>query len=559
MQCGDLRILTVFVRDRFGDYGQVGLILYEVRNGRIVVRNLWLSCRVLSRGVEHAMLARLGQIAQVESLSRVDVSYVRTPKNAPARDFLAQFPLIFREEIENGFLYRFPADFAAGIKFSPAAWEEPKQNDGDAVSDKIRPSSDSFSSQVSFEWIATFACNAGLILQAVNATTSCAAVVRAAADVPRNELERQITLIWERVLAISPIGIHDNYFDLGGDSLKAVRIFVEVQELVGQDLPLVTLFEAPTIAQLAELLGDSNWKPHWRSLVPLKSSGTRPPFYCVHGVGGNVIEFRDMIRYFHPDQPFYGIQAIGLDGKSCRQNLTVEQMARHYISEIRELQPDGPYYFGGSSFGGLVAYEMARQVLAEGLEVGIVALFDTHGPGYPRTLPTTTVFERKLDQLRFRVSLHWSNLLATKPLQRPQYVWIKAKRCKKAIVFKTRSFVNAAHRSMKLLASRLFLPAAIRKVNQAGHWAAADYVPGEYPGSITLFRATRQPPGICQDPTLGWESVVRGRIDIYDTPGHHGTLVREPRAAELVRQVEDALRKAHLRASRSVAKAVSKT
>jgi FkbH-like protein len=559
MQCSDLRILTVFVRDRFGDYGQVGLILYEVRNGRIVVRNLWLSCRVLSRGVEHAMLARLGQIAQVESLSRVDVSYVRTPKNAPARDFLAQFPLIFRDEIENGFLYRFPADFAAGIKFSPVAWEEPKQNDGDAVSNKIRPSSDSFSSQVSFEWIATFACNAGLILEAVNATTSCAAGVRAAADVPRNELERQITLIWERVLAISPIGIHDNYFDLGGDSLKAVRIFVEVQELVGQDLPLVTLFEAPTIAQLAELLGDSNWKPHWRSLVPLKSSGTRPPFYCVHGVGGNVIEFRDMIRYFHPDQPFYGIQAIGLDGKSCRQNLTVEQMARHYIREIRELQPDGPYYFGGSSFGGLVAYEMARQVLAEGLEVGIVALFDTHGPGYPRTLPTTSAFERKLDQLRFRVSLHWSNLLATKPRQRPQYIWIKAKRCKKAIVFKTRSFVNAAHRSMKLLASRLFLPAAIRKVNQAGHWAAADYVPGEYPGSITLFRATRQPPGICQDPTLGWESVVRGRIDIYDTPGYHGTLVREPRAAELVRQVEDALRKAQRRASRSVAKAVSKT
>ena len=112
---------------------------------------------------------------------------------------------------------------------------------------------------------------------------------------------------------------------------------------------------------------------------------------------------------------------------------------------------------------------------------------------------------------------------------------------------------------MKLLASRLFLPAAIRKVNQAGHWAAADYVTGEYPGSITLFRATRQPPGICHDPTLGWESVVRGRIDIYDTPGHHGTLVREPRAAELVRQVEEALRKAHLRASRSEAKAVSKT
>jgi thioesterase domain-containing protein len=92
----------------------------------------------------------------------------------------------------------------------------------------------------------------------------------------------------------------------------------------------------------------------------------------------------------------------------------------------------------------------------------------------------------------------------------------------------------------------LFLPDAILKVNQAGHWAAADYVPGEYGGSIALFRATQQPPGICQDSTLGWSSVVKGQIDVYDMPGHHGTLVREPRAAELVYQIEDALRKVRL-------------
>ena len=554
IQVDDMKILTAFVRDRFGDYGQVGLIFYEVRDGRISVRNLLLSCRVLGRGVEHAMLARLGQIAQAESLSHVDVPYVRTAKNTPARDFLASFPAIFRDDLDNGFMYRFPADFAAGITFSPADREGPKRNNDEPSSNNGDRSTGAPRADVNFDWIATYAADPAIVMKAVNGTSRRMATdVRPQTDLPRNELERQITLIWERALRVSPIGIHENYFDLGGDSLMAVRIFVEIQGLVGQDLPLVTLFEAPTIAQLTELLGNSNWKPHWRSLVPIKSSGTRPPFYCVHGVGGNIVEFTDMTRHFHPDQPFYGIQAVGLDGKGCRQNLTVEQMAAHYIREMRELQPNGPYYVGGSSFGGLVAYEMARQLRAEGAEVGIVALFDTHGPGYPKMLPTTTALQQKLNRLRFRLGLHWGNLLATEPRKRPEYVWIKAKRCKRAIVTR----INTARRSAKRLLDSLFLPDAIRRVNQAGHWAAADYVPGEYGGSITLFRATQQPLGICPDPTLGWNSVVKGQIDLYDTPGHHGTLVREPRAAELVRQIEDALRKVRLSTNQDEPIAVS--
>jgi len=218
-------------------------------------------------------------------------------------------------------------------------------------------------------------------------------------------------------------------------------------------------------------------------------------------------------------------------------------MAAYYIREIREFQPSGPYYLGGSSFGGLVAYEMARQLQAESQEVAIVALFDTYGPGYPKLLPTTTVWGRRLNKLRFRAQVHWGNFLATEPRRRPQYAWSKAKRAKRAVFSKTRSIFMKANTSVRRYVAGLFWPDAIRKVADAGHWAAADYVAGEYTGAITLFRATEQPLGIYVDRTLGWSTVVKGGIEIYDTPGHHGSLVREPRAPVLVRQLEDALRK----------------
>lgn len=547
------RILTVFVRDRLGEYGQVGLVMYGVKDRRIQVQNLMLSCRVLGKGVEHAMLAHLGQIAQTESLGYVEVPYVPTAKNVPARDFLASFPSLYREDLDQGFVRRFPANFAATVRFSPEQGGAPKTRSEQQQEDKpgriIEPGPDC----ASFEWIATNLCDAKLIREAAQASSSAATPRVAFLDPPRTELEKQITEIWESALGISPIGIHDNYFDLGGDSLRAVNIFVEIEKVTRQNLPLVTLFEAPTIAELARLLRDRSWKPHWRSLVPIKTSGGRPPFYCVHGVGGNIIEFMDLARHIHHDQPLYGIQAIGLDGKSCRENLTVEQMAAHYIREICEFQPCGPYYIGGSSFGGLVAYEMARQFQAKGQEVAIVALFDTYGPAYPKLVASTTVWQQRFNKLRYRARVHWSNFLATEPRKRPEYAWIKAKRIKRAIVSKAKAMFRSANQSAKQHAGRFFLPNAIRQVADAGHWAAADYVPGEYSGSITLFRATQQPLGIYTDRTLGWASIVKGGIEICDTPGHHGSLVREPRVPILAEQLDDALRNARLRNIQRVA------
>ena len=370
---------------------------------------------------------------------------------------------------------------------------------------------------------------------------------RAVADetfvAPRDPLEEQLVRIWGKTFGHNHIGVRDNFFELGGHSLLAVRLFAQVARFTGKELPLVTLFQAPTIEQLAGVLRQQGWESPWSCLVPIKESGSRPPFYCVHGVGGNILEYLDLAKYMDADQPFYGIQAGGLDGKRPRLNLTVEGMAAQYLKEIRAFQPQGPYYIGGSSFGGTVAYEIAQQLRAAGAEVGLLAFFDTNGPDYPQYLPGTTAWQRKLLGLRNRVALHWDNLRAAEGRHRLEYVWVKAQKWARGLVWLAARNIRHRWKRLRERTEQLWLPATIRQVQQAGRWAALDYVPKPYAGQVALFRATEQPRGIIPDPTLGWGKLVLGGFEIYDTPGHHGAVVREPRARVTAQQLRDALSK----------------
>src|SRR5207237_121289 len=171
------------------------------------------------------------------------------------------------------------------------------------------------------------------------------------------------------------IGVHDNFFELGGHSLLAVRLFALLEKRFNKRLPLATLFQAPTIAQLATTIeGDASREPS--SLVPIQTLGTRPSFFCIHAVGGNVLEYYDLARHLGNDQPFYGLQSVGLsDGNG--PHARIEDMAAHYVKEIRELQPIGPYFIGGRSLGGIIAYDAARQLKEQGQEVALLALLDS--------------------------------------------------------------------------------------------------------------------------------------------------------------------------------------
>ncbi len=200
---------------------------------------------------------------------------------------------------------------------------------------------------------------------------------------PRNAMEVQLTALWQQALEISKIGIHDNFFDHGGHSLKVARFFFLLEQVYGRRLPLATLFQAPTIAELASLLSREHWMPPWQSLVAIQPSGTARPIFMVPGVGGNVLVFAQLAKLLGPNQPSYGLQARGLDGKETPFT-SVPEMASHYAAEIRRVSPNGPYTILGNCTGGLIAYEMAHQLLAQGQTTTLVMMETWHPSSYRR-------------------------------------------------------------------------------------------------------------------------------------------------------------------------------
>ena len=209
--------------------------------------------------------------------------------------------------------------------------------------------------------------------------------------VSRDSLDLQLIKLWEKVLNVRPIGLQDNFFDLGGNSLGAVRLFSEMRKLFGRSFSLSVLFQAPTVEKLADMIRKGGWSPQWISLVPIQPGGSKPPFFCVHGGGGNVLIYRELARHLGDDYPFYGLQARGLDGSNDYLT-TTEAMAESYLREMRELQPEGPYYLGGFCMGGQVAVEIAQRLVRDGQQVNLLFVIDTHNfNGVP---PQLTLIEK---------------------------------------------------------------------------------------------------------------------------------------------------------------------
>jgi acyl carrier protein len=163
---------------------------------------------------------------------------------------------------------------------------------------------------------------------------------------PCHETERTLADLWQKVLGIDRVGINDNFFQLGGHSLLAVRLFAHIEKAFARKLPLATLFQAPTVEQLACILRQEGWSAPLSCLVAIQPGGSKPPFFCIHGPGGHVLSYYDLARHLGPNQPVYGLQALGLDGNHTPLT-QIEDMAAHYIKEMRSLHPEGPYFLGG--------------------------------------------------------------------------------------------------------------------------------------------------------------------------------------------------------------------
>ena len=228
-------------------------------------------------------------------------------------------------------------------------------------------------------------------------------------EAPKSPLESQLVKIWEKVIGVQPIGVKDDFFSIGGNSLQAMQIFVEIERLVGKKLPLSLLLKAVTVSKQAELLQEQDWTADWSSLVEVQPKGSKPPLFCLPGAGGNVLNFHDLSKYLGEDQPCYTLQSKGIGGQE--DPLTdIADIARHHIQAIQEIQPHGPYYVCGSSFGGKAAYEIAQQLHDLGEEIALVAMFDTYGPDYPKRIPGMKRGKVRMRRMAQKLKKHLKNL-----------------------------------------------------------------------------------------------------------------------------------------------------
>jgi len=354
---------------------------------------------------------------------------------------------------------------------------------------------------------------------------------------PRSAIERAMANIWQEMLGVEQVGVHDNFFELGGHSLLAVRLFAVIEKKFGKRLPLATLFQAPTVAQVAALLERKDRSAAWSSLVPIQPLGSRQPFFCVHAVGGNVLEYYDLARHLGPDQPFYGLQSRGLDGKQ-QPHTRITEMAAHYLKEIREFQPDGPYLIGGRSLGGMIAFEMASQLKAAGQEVGLLALLDSYPVGYSKMTQNPGALRGTFGATVKRLKAHLSNLRGCSFREKSLYLLEKAQYA--PIRMKSLAW-RAIYRCYKNLGRAL--PRALRDVQEYNWLAAHTYIPRLYDGKVTLFWASRDVRASF-DLVSGWRVLAGGGMDVHEIPGSHLDMIKEPHVSELSAKLKACLESA---------------
>jgi natural product biosynthesis luciferase-like monooxygenase protein/amino acid adenylation domain-containing protein len=358
---------------------------------------------------------------------------------------------------------------------------------------------------------------------------------------PRNALESQLASIWEELLGVGPIGVRESFFELGGHSLLAVRLMATIKKQFGVDLPISALFRGETVEEFAEILGEQSTA--WRSspLVPIQPQGTKPPFFCVHALGGNVNNYYLLAQYMGNDQPFYGLQAPPLH-EVTEEDSQIEFMATRYVEAIREVQSSGPYRLGGYSFGSFVAFEMARQLREQGEDVALLALFDTYSPAYLQKLPDSR------DLADMLVGLAWSTarehgkhlLLPVEHLRQ-----LEPDEQLNYFLEKMRAADLAPPEVDQELLRRFLYGSAAREE------AARRYVPQRYDGVITVLKCEERdqlwleklvaaglPP---DNPTLGWNDLSPERVRAIEITGHHDVICQEPYVQTLAQRLNECL------------------
>jgi acyl-CoA synthetase (AMP-forming)/AMP-acid ligase II/thioesterase domain-containing protein/NADP-dependent 3-hydroxy acid dehydrogenase YdfG/acyl carrier protein len=353
---------------------------------------------------------------------------------------------------------------------------------------------------------------------------------------PRNDREHWLVETFQELLNLQTVGVHDNFFELGGHSLLAVRLMSQINQQFSVDLPLATLFQNSTIEQLAIAIDSFSSGKTWSSLVLIQPKGLLTPFFCMPGAGGNVIYFHELARELGTDRPFYGLQAVGLDGET-KPFLTTEEIACQYIKEIKTVQPVGPYLLGGQSFGGQVAFEIAQQLQRNEETIGCLAILDTYAPinhvntrqdnfsQWDNAMWMCEIAPIIGELIGKNLSITYDALIDLTQIQQEYY-------------FKQQlEMVSFLPPQSDIKLVRGFLQ-VYRTQSQI------DYVPkNAMPVPVTLFRA--QDPlsiqvlphsklasnkeefsDLFQDRAWGWNQFSDAEVNVYDIPGNHITMMQ---------------------------------
>ena len=349
---------------------------------------------------------------------------------------------------------------------------------------------------------------------------------------PRTLAEKKLARIWSEILRVEKVGIHDRFFDVGGDSLTAAQCLVQITAEFGlKQAPLETFLCAATLAQMAEAVSDPALltKPAAGgegAALPLQPNGSRVPFFCFPGADENPYYFLDLARSLGRDQPFYAVRDPMPMGE--RGAYTVEEVADRVIAVIHSVQRDGPYIVGGHCYGGIVAFEVARQLIARGEDVGMLVLFEVPAPGYPKVLR------------------HWRKYCrqAVEILRGERQVTIREARSHLRILmtlFRRKATVLNWRLLMWAGLKRVVepLPACDHLVIHLNRQSGRSYNPRALTCNVIQFIAAgeRHSTLILDDPRLGWREFSQAEFTVCKTPGRADEIFKQPHVQELAAQL----------------------
>jgi amino acid adenylation domain-containing protein len=349
---------------------------------------------------------------------------------------------------------------------------------------------------------------------------------------PRTPTEEAVAAVWGEVLHVEKVGATDDFFALGGHSLLAVRLMARLRERTGVALPVSALFQGATVERLAQRLEQRDDASRSTSNLVRLDAGTATgrPLFLVHGGGGSVLGYTELVRHLGADRPIYGLSASGIDGGELPA-ASIEVLARDYLAQLRAVQPQGPYLLGGWSFGGLVAYEMARLLQAAGEQVELLALLDSHAPdAQPRPEPDALM---QLAGFGRVLGLPWQSL----PLDVEHLRRLDVRGALAYVLEQARRSPSGGLDLDLDAAERLF------RVYQRLSHAQRTYVPaGTYTGPAVLLRAATPPSGAPRAQDLGWSVWLPGELTVHEVPGDHFTLLTAPHVTSVVERLAHHLR-----------------